>query len=237
MYRFLIVEDEEAEAARLHEYIERYAARHHLEIAIDWEKTAFNIADSRKQHDLVFMDIGLPGISGMEAAELMRTYDNETIIIFVTTLAQYAMRGYEVGALDFMLKPVTFHAVSMRLDRAIRILDRRIGKSLYLATKSGARVVPLSSLEYVEVSNHDLLYHLANDDEPLVIRGTMSKLVENLGGGSFIRISNSCVVNADYIRKVEGADVTMASGAVLPMSRSKHKMALEELANYFGGNR
>lgn len=235
MYHFLIVEDEAEAAEQLRTYVATYAEAHDIEVDVRWERTAFDFVETKKHYDLVFLDIGLPGIDGMEAAELLRLYDDQTLLVFVTSLAQYAMRGYEVGALDFVLKPVSYRAVAMRLDRAIRILDRRVGKSVYLPSKYGARVIPLSSLIYVDVSGHDLTYHVS-DGDPVVMRGTMSKAEESLGG-QFIRVSNSCLVNADHIRQVDGPDVTMSNGDVLTMSRAKRKQALEALANYFGGNR
>ena len=183
------------------------------------------------------MDIGLPGISGMEAAEMLRTRDAETLLIFVTDLAQFAVKGYEVDALDFVVKPVNYQSLSMRLDRAVRILKRREHGSVYLSTKHGARVIPIASLVYVEVRGHNLEYHV-EDEQTIKIRGTIAKLEEEMGSARrFIRISNSCLVNADHIRSVDGNTVRMSNGDELPISRTKKKAALEALAAYFGGSR
>ncbi|ADK68815.1 two component transcriptional regulator, LytTR family [Olsenella uli DSM 7084] len=235
MYHFLIVDDEAEAAASLRRLVERYTRSHQLEVDIQWMKSAFEFMDCKKRFDLVFMDIELPGINGMEASGMLRTYDDETLIIFVTNLAQYAVKGYEVGALDFVVKPVSYSNLRMRLDRAMRILRRNTGKSLYVPTKYGMHAFPLSSLLYVEIRGHNLSYHLEEGD-PVEVRGTLAKIEGDLDQAQFVRISNSCIINAGHIRSVDGSDVRMSNGEVLAMSRTRRKAALEALANYFGGN-
>ncbi len=233
MYRFLIIEDEPDAAATMQELIARYLAEHGVEARVDWMRSAFDFIEFKQRWDLVFMDIGLPGISGMEAAQLLRKHDSETLLIFVTDLAQYAVKGYEVDALDFVVKPVNYQSLSMRLDRAFRILGQRSTENIYLATRYGARVFPAAALVYAEVRGHNLEYHL--EDEVIVVRGTMSRLEAEMDAAHFIRISNSCLVNADRIRSIKGSIVRMTTGDELTISRTKKKGALEALSNYFGG--
>ena len=224
-------------AALLVSLVERYAAEHDVDASVEQMSNAFEFVELKRKYDLVLMDIGLPGISGMEAAEMLRTRDEETLLIFVTDLAQFAVKGYEVGALDFVVKPVNYQSLSMRLDRAVRILKRREHGSVFLVTKHGARVFPLASLTYVEVRGHNLEYHVEGE-QTIKIRGTLAKFEEEQGASSqFVRISNSCLVNADHIRSVNGNMVRMSNGDELPISRTKKKAALEALAAYFGGSR
>ena len=235
MYRFLIIEDEVPAGSTLQALVRRYLEEHSIDCQVEWVRTAFDYIDFKKSYDLVFMDIGLPGINGMEAAQLLREHDTQTLLIFVTDLAQYAVKGYEVDALDFVVKPVNYQSLSMRLDRAMRILEGRQSSSMYLSTRFGARVFPIASLVYVEVRGHNLEYHLK--DETIVVRGTMSKLNEQMDATQFIRISNSCLINAEHIRSINGMVVEMSNGDELIISRTKKKAALEALASYFGRSR
>ena len=134
---------------------ERYARENNLEFQVSWERSALGATSGDAKFDLIFMDIGLPGINGMEAATLIRTYDSETPIIFVTNLAQYAVRGYEVDALDFVVKPVSYYNFKMRMDKAMRILKRNSGMNVVVTTHDGLRVIPAAELVAVEVSNHN----------------------------------------------------------------------------------
>ena len=134
MYRVLIVEDTPAEADALRGFLERYAAEKGLELGIEVLGSALEFIDLRRTADLVLMDIDMPGINGMEAAQIMRGYDTQTPLIFVTNLAQYAVRGYSVDALDFVVKPVEYHDFAMRLDRALRIMARNARSTMALPT-------------------------------------------------------------------------------------------------------
>ncbi|MCR4870244.1 MAG: LytTR family DNA-binding domain-containing protein, partial [Atopobiaceae bacterium] len=200
---------------------------------IEWMRSAFDFIGFKQHWDLVFMDIGLPGIDGMEAAHLLRERDAESLLIFVTDLAQFAVKGYEVDALDFVVKPVNYQSLSMRLDRAMRILAGKQVTNIYLSTRFGARVFPITDLVFAEVRGHNLEYHLP--EETITVRGTMSKLEEDLDSARFIRISNSCLINADRIHSINGSIVRMSTGDELAISRTKKKSALEALASYYGG--
>lgn len=235
MYRILIIEDDKAAAHALRSFISRYLDEHGIDAHVEWMRTAFEFIEFKQHWDLIFMDIGLPGVNGLEAAQLLREHDPETLLIFVTDLAQFAVRGYEVDALDFVVKPVNYQSLSMRLDRALRILATKRVSNIYLSTRFGARVFPITALVYAEVRGHSLEYHLA--DEVISVRGTMSKLEEDIGSPRFVRISNSCLINADHIHSINGSLVRMSTGDELAISRTKKKAALEALASYFGGSR
>ncbi|MBQ9057553.1 MAG: response regulator transcription factor [Atopobiaceae bacterium] len=174
-YRILSIEDNPEEAKLLTSHVERYAAERELDLQLIWKKTAFDLVDAHEKFDLVFLDIELPGINGMEAAELIRSYDSETPIIFVTNLAQYAVKGYEVDALDFVVKPVTYFDFRLRMDKAMRVISRHAKHSITIPITGGFRVVNASDIIYVEVSNHDLRYVLVGDEE-LTARGSLSQL-------------------------------------------------------------
>ena len=120
MYRIALVEDELDAADALAAFLDRYAQERGLDFALARFTNAMDFELTKESFDLVFMDIQMPGINGMEAAHLLRTYDEVTPIVFVTNLAQYAVRGYEVDALDFIVKPVTYFNFRMRMDKAMR---------------------------------------------------------------------------------------------------------------------
>lgn len=163
MPNIALVEDEPEAADVLASFIGRYADEKGLELVVTRFGNAMDFEVTHQHFDLVFMDIQMPGINGMEAAQLMRTYDSETPIIFVTNLAQYAVKGYEVDALDFIVKPVTYFNFRMRMDKAMRRIRRNGSRSIAIGTRDGMRVVALSDIEYVEVSKHDLSYHLVGE--------------------------------------------------------------------------
>lgn len=236
MYRILSIEDSRDAESILSSHIERYAAETGLELSITWKTSAFDLAGGDEAHfDLVFLDIDLPGINGMEAAEALRGHDTETPIIFVTNLAQYAVKGYRVDALDFIVKPVSYYDFKLRMDKAVRMLGRSAQRSIRIPSDNGFRIVAVADICYIEVSNHNLAIHLANG-EVIAMRASLSKIEEELGGTAFVRVSNSCLANMAHIREIRGSDIHMSDGGVIYFSRSRKKPALETIARYLGGS-
>lgn len=237
MYQVLIVEDEDEAAIALRKCLERYAREYGLELSVTRFDSAERFVKSKRAYDLVFMDIDLPGINGMDAAELLRTYDDRTPLIFVTNLAQYAVRGYEVDALDFIVKPVSYYNFSMRMDKAVRAMRRNERQRVSVPSRAGIRVVPVEDIVYVETENHDLVYHLCEEEEEtLRVRGSLSKLEEELADGPFVRISSSCLANMDHIRSIQAGALAMSNGDTLYASRAKKRAVLETFADYLGGS-
>ena len=236
MYRALILEDDPAAADTLRAHLARFGAEKGVRFQVEVLNSTLELLEGDHPCDIYFLDIGLPGINGMEAAQIIRQADESTPIVFVTDLAQYAVRGYSVDALDFVVKPVEYPDLAMRLDRAVRVMERNAGTTLALPAADGVRVVACRDVLYVDLLRHDVQYHLA-DGEVLGMRGSLkaaeAQLAEAVPGG-FVRVSSGCLVNMAQVARIEGDGVTAADGQKIFFSRSQKKCALETLVNFMG---
>lgn len=205
-----------------------------LSFAVTVLSSAVEFVNGSHPADLIFMDIGLPGINGMEAAQILRGYDEQTPLVFVTNLAQYAIKGYQVDALDFMVKPIQYDDFSLRMDRAMRMVRRTSKGTIAIPTPDGIRVVRLDDILYVDIAKHDLHYHLVGESIPLRVRGTITKVSEELAEKDFLKIAASCVINMAQVAQIRQGSVVMSDGTELYYSRSQRKMALERLTSYVG---
>lgn len=236
MTSMLIVEDEKPAADALLALVRRYEEARGVTFDVDVVGAAFELLDASRTYDICLLDIQLPGINGMEAAELLRSQHRVTSIIFVTDLAQYAVRGYEVDALGFLVKPATFAGLSMNLDRAMREVAQGTNRTLTVPTGDGFRSLPLSQVTYIEVRNHDLVYHTV-DGEALRTHGSLAQVERELADAPMVRVSRYCLANMALITGVAGDEVTVAGGAALHITRG-HKKEIElALARYLGGRR
>ena len=234
MFRVLIVEDKTGDAAALSEMLLRYGQDHATKFHIKQARSVFDVPESQS-FDLIFLDIGLPGITGMEMAEALRMQHDQTPLVFVTDLAQYAVKGYQVDALDFMMKPLEYYDFALRMNRVLRICRRNDDMRISIGTKGGARVVSIKNIVYLDVNGHTLSYYLAND-EVLSLRGALGRAADYLPDDRFVRISNSCLVNMGHIQAVRSGCVVVDLGESLYFSRPKHKEALVTITNYLGGS-
>lgn len=236
MIRTLIVEDEAEEARHLQDLLGRYGRAHGEEFTVTWYSSALEMLSDHGHYDLCMLDIEMPGINGMEAATLLRTYDEEIPIIFVTNLAKYAVKGYEVGAMGFIVKPATYGNLQLALDRALRTVRHNVGRTLTVPTEDGVRVVPLRQLVYIEVTKHRLTYHIEGEG-PLEARGSLAQVEEELGDAPVVRVSKSYLANMDHIALVRSSEVQMSNGDTLPISRTHKKDVVDKVTDYLGGRR
>lgn len=235
MLRIAYLEDETTTAKTLQTYIDRYATEKSLSI----QATHYSCAEdflyqNSKRYDLIFMDIRMGSMTGMEAAEQIRKLDPTVAIIFITSLAQYAVKSYEVEALDFILKPVSYYQFSMKLDRAIRIINRNQDVNFQVTVDRGTLILPSRQVMYIEVSNHDLLYH--TESRAYCARGSLAKVESQLQGRPFLRISSSHLLNLQYLNGISGNSVTLSSGESLWISRAKKTSVMAAIAEYLGGS-
>jgi DNA-binding LytR/AlgR family response regulator len=143
------------------------------------------------------------------------------------------VKGYEVNALDFIVKPVSYGAFSLRMAKALRVMRENRGSSIAVKTRGGMEVLRLEDVTYIEVMNHALTYH-RTDGEPVVTRSTITEAEESLADKPFVRINKSFLVNMRHIASVHGQEVELFSGEVLPIGRSMRKAAVERIAAYLG---
>lgn len=147
--RIAIVEDDEKYIVTLKKYLEQYKEETGQEIEITVYHDGDEIAAFyRAQFDIILMDIEMKFIDGMTAAEEIRKKDTKVSIIFITNAPQYAIRGYEVGALDYILKPVPYFTFSQKLSRAVAKMEKRSRKWITIPVKGGAMRMDLSDVYY-----------------------------------------------------------------------------------------
>lgn len=140
MERIAVVEDSLGEKKALTACLERYRTQKRESIAWACFDSAFDFLESRERFDMVFLDIMLPGMNGMEAAQKIRKYDSEIIIIFVTNVSSFAVRSYEVNALDYILKPVSYERMEFKLTKALLMIRSRCETSLVINNLDGGIV-------------------------------------------------------------------------------------------------
>ena len=237
MLNIIILEDQAEQAERLSRMLEKYAKVHdglsyNLKV---YDRSIPFITEYRCDADLIFMDIQIPDMLGMEAAKKIRQMDDRVMIIFITMLTQYAIEGYSVGAFDYVLKPVRYEEFSTKMDRACRMLaHQNTSMTLEVRTKEEIRRVNADEITFIEVSNHDVLIH--TDSEIIRQWGNLKSYEEKLAPVHFVRCGASFLVNLKYVRAVNGNTV-MVHGHELPISSSKRKEFLIALAQYKGGSR
>ncbi len=230
MVRIAIVEDDAHYARVLRRYLEQYSAERKIPIHIDVYGDGDQIVEQfQAQYDILLIDIVLPLLDGMSAAREIRGRDQEVEIVFITNSPQYAIQGYRVGALDYLLKPTNYFAFSEVLTRAIARRGRNENRYLLVNVKGGKRKLEIRRIRYVEVQDHDLIFHTL--DGNFSSKGTIRAVIQQLQDQDFFLCNRGYLVNLAYVDGVSSQDVQIGED-ILPMGRTRKKAFMDALNLY-----
>ncbi len=233
MIRIGILEDEQRDAERLTSFLKKYAEEKQLSFSTTCFTNSTHFLEKyNSDFDLLFIDIELPDLNGMDAMHKLRLIDEKVMIIFVTNLAQYAVNGYEVGAFDFIIKPITFYNLTVKLNRALARLEHKKEKTIWINTRTDKKKIDINTLKYVEVNKHKLIYHTTNGN--ITTLGTMKEVVELLQNSQFSLCNQCYLVNLSFVTGIEGYDCVLGDER-LKISAPKKKDFLHALNDFLAG--
>jgi len=232
-YNIAIVEDNVQSSDTLKSYLERYSKENNKVFNVYSFTDGDEItSDYEAKYDIIFLDIEMKRLDGMTAAQKIREFDSEVIIIFITNMAKYAISGYSVGALSFLLKPLPYFVFSQELSKCIDRLKNRKQKSLLIPSENGIFKISSQDILYIESYGHDLnIYTVTGMYQT---RGTIKKVEEELADFHFYRCNNGYLVNLAYVSGVKDDDACVGKYR-LKISRPRKKSFMDALTQYIGG--
>lgn len=233
--RIAIVEDEEYQAQMLQRYLERFSRENHVTFSVRRFSEAVSLLDHYSpDYDLIYMDIRMPYINGMDAAYRLRALDQDVLLVFVTTLTQYAIQGYEVDALDYIVKPINYYDFALKLTRALKKLPQEAAEGMLLVgSENGTIRINPRSVRYVEVRGHQVIYHTLNGDVQQY--SSLSQVEKQLDATQFVRCNSCFLVNLQYARAVKGYTLQLDEGE-LKISQPKKKRFMEVWETWLRSN-
>lgn len=233
MIRIAIVEDESQYVEILEDFLNRYQEQYSqkFQLTVFWDGEEI-VERYRANFDVILMDVQMKHMDGMTAAEKIREVDQEVVIIFITNMIQYAIRGYAVDALDYLVKPITYFAFSQRLERALDRLKKREKRFLTISIRGGALKLEISQIYYIESQNHSLIFHTKRGN--FTSSGKIAEMEETLSKYDFFRSNKGYLVNLEYVDGIKD-NCAIINNEHLPISRYRKAEFMEALTSYVGG--
>lgn len=190
------------------------------------------IADYRSDLDLLLLDIEMPQVDGMTAAKRIREVDDDVVIVFITNAPQYALTGYEVRALSYLLKPVAYGAFRQELDRVLQQLSRRERRTLLFTSGGAHHRVDVADIVFLESAGHRVLVHTTSESLPVV--SSLKAMEAELDGAGFARCNSGYLVALRHVVAVDQQQCRLRDGRTLQISRPRRKAFLAALADHVG---
>ncbi len=232
MLQVAIVEDMEKDAEILTEFLNCYKTETKQDLTVRCFKSALSfINDYEPEYDIILMDIILPNMNGMEASKKIREIDETACLIFVTNMADYAVEGYQVNAMDYLVKPLNYTRFVRTMDKAVNYCTLRRHQALTFKTTEGPVRMEASDIYYIRSYKH-YVYIMTRDQEYRV-RISMKELEDMLTDKLFFRCDNSYFVNMAHVDQIK-RDTAAVGPWEIPVSRSRKKTFVNAFTCYLG---
>lgn len=228
-----IVDDTKSDSDALSKLVSTYFEQQDKPYMLRVFNAPMDFIRSTENYDIVFLDIRMNTLDGIEVARIMRKINSSFILIFVTAMAQLAIKGYEVDALDFIVKPADQFSINYVMDKAISRLDSQSSVQLPIKTSEGIISLSSGDITYVEVFDHNLVYHTTRG--VFESRGRLSDVMSKLDEKRFVMCNRSFIVNLRYVTRVNG-DYLMVENTQVSISKTHRKKILQHFSNFLGDN-
>lgn len=224
-----IVEDDEKDYLNLKTNLDKFSQENNIPMKLFYYSSGEAFLNEYKPiYDIVFLDVQLPGLSGMEVAKKLRELDNLVSLIFTTNIASLAIEGYQYNANDYLLKPIKYETIETKMKKITKNVKIKT-KTIPITMDGKVKLIELSSLLYIESFGHNLVFHTIDGNFEVRDKKTMKNLEENLSEYNFGRCSVSYLVNLSFLSGIDNNEVVLLNKERLPISRNRKKDFVEKV--------
>lgn len=190
------------------------------------------LRDIKPDMQILFLDISMNGLTGIEVARKLRETSPEIRVIFITSMVQYAVEGYSVHAFGFLSKPISFAALERQMDDTIRSLVSTSGKKLAIHSGGNVELIPSNDILYIESFAHQL--KVSNIRGQMQCAVPMKQMEETLKDCGFFRCHKCYLVNFRHILRVDDRGCILDNQEHIPVSRHRRQEFLQEFNRFIG---
>lgn len=237
--KIAICDDEIYFAGKLREILMQYLEERHIDFEIELFSSGREFVElgvEMLQYQIIFLDINMKQMDGIETAKNVRAYTEESFVVFVTAYIDYSLEGYQVGASRYILK----NNLNFR-EQIYECMDAITKKMKCFLTRKifrfqeGEKKIRIENILYIESKLHKLEFNILEHGLAIyTMYGTLNELENELEEYPFLRIHQSFLVNLKYIKCVTGYKVVLSNGQELTVPRARYKTVKDTFIAYKG---
>lgn len=236
MLKVAICEDEEIQYRIIEKYLKKWAIKENILLNIFYYKNAESflfLFSENQDYDIIFLDIKMEKMDGIELSKKIRCLDEEVAIVFITGSSENILSGYSVAAINYLIKPIKEEEINESLNRIYKKLKYGKERKSYLNVLSEKENIKIKydEIKYFVIYSHYINIETLN--KKIIYKKKISDLEKELSEEQFVRLHRSYIVNLHYVKSVGKDYVLMDDNAVIPVSRGKKEKIIEAFVKYF----
>lgn len=221
--KIAICDDDKNELFRILSVLADYQTQRNIEFSYKPFDNSTELASNllQEHYDIYLLDVVMPGLNGIELAKEIRSSDKAADIIFLTSSPEFAVESYTVKASNYLVKPVSRDRLVEALDDIMRTRNEDRDSCLVLKSSVDVHKVHISEIIYIEALNRKVIYYLRNNSQITCVEKFASVCDQLLLHPEFLLAHRSLLVNMNYIRRIDAADLYLANGKCLPLAQRR----------------
>ena len=220
MIKIALCDDQITALESLKEKISSYIHHKNLEYSITLFLSGDALLVSRDYYDIIFLDIKMNGTNGMETAKKLRQKENQSHLVFVTSVKEYVFEAFEVGAVNYLLKPIDTKKLTATMDKIIGAIVKSTNEFFLLQTGHEIKKLKLSEILYAEVLNHKVFIYTKDGIQNY---NKKIEILETELGEDFFRCHRSYILNFKYVKSYALGIVILTTGEKIPVAKRRHQ--------------
>jgi DNA-binding LytR/AlgR family response regulator len=236
MLQIVLCDDNIDELSNMVQILNQYRSSKHLNCEYTVFSNGFELISALnkgKRFDIYCLDIMMPGFTGIDVANEIRSFDKTAPILFFTSSPEFALESYSVKAINYVLKPISKEKLFFTLDDVLEhIKIKNDEDAIIVKSNEGIQKILISNIVFVEVIGRNVLYHLVSG-KVIECTESFSTVCDNLlKYGCFLKTHRSYLVNMQYIDTIENHQVTLQTLTSVPIAQGKAKDIKQQYLNY-----
>lgn len=231
MIKIAVVDDEQIIIDETKKFIERFLNSYSLDFKLYTFKDGKDLLLNKDSYDIIFLDIEMKSLDGIDTAIQIRNYDMNVPIVYITSFSKYWRSAYQVHAFGFIEKPIHYDKIATVLNDFIQMCSEKVSKSINLKTQQGT-ILQITNDIYYFLIDKNKICTAYTFKKNYVVKENLNAIYEKLDKVQFYSPHRCCIVNLKYVDYISDFDIIMKNGEFVPMAQKRKKEFFEALHNY-----